>query len=88
MQLIEYIDDLLAKGGLSPDFVTDLNVALRKLKCPTVQLNLSGDALACGTNLQLVIKSRFCHKVGIAVYEKSNPDADIRINTQTPILVK
>ena len=88
LQLIEYIDDLLAKGGLSPDFVTDLNVALRKLKCPTVQLNLSGDAFACGTNLQLVIKSRFCHKVGIAVYEKSNPDADIRINTQTPILVK
>ncbi len=86
LRLIDLIDKQLTDSSVSPDFANDLSNALIVLKRSTVTLESESALFAVGSQIKLVLKSRFCSKVGIAVYDAAN---NIQfIDRQTPLFTK
>lgn len=86
LQLIDLIDKQLTDSSASLDFANDLRNALIVLKRSTVTLESESSLFAVGSQIKLVLKSRFCSKVGIAVYDSTNSTQSIE--RRTPLFIK
>ena len=86
VRLIEMISKQLTDSSVSPDFAHDLNNTLLLLRRSTVLLESDCNLFAIGSQINLVMKSRFCTKVGIAVYDTTNNTQFI--DRQTPLFTK
>ena len=85
-QLISLIETQLRQFSLTHPFKQDLNRALDLLHLSTLEMNSPSGTYAPNDTIHLAFNYRWCRKIGFAVYDKLNTNANF--DKQSPLFIK